>query len=79
MITLALRFKHLSVQILVVADADLVIGSVLIPGKSAPKLMKKEYLKNMHPSSVIVDVARLLMLHTTIIQYMKLMELYITV
>lgn len=40
-----------------VADADLVIGAVLIPGKAAPKLMKKEYLKNMKPGSVIVDVA----------------------
>ena len=40
-----------------VADADLVIGSVLIPGKAAPKLMKKAYLKNMKKGSVIVDVA----------------------
>ena len=40
-----------------VAEADLVIGCVLIPGKAAPKLMKKEYLKNMKPGSVIVDVA----------------------
>lgn len=40
-----------------VAGADLVIGAVLIPGKSAPKLMKREYLKNMKPGSVIVDVA----------------------
>ena len=40
-----------------VANADLVIGSVLIPGKKAPKLMKKEYLKKMKPGSVIVDVA----------------------
>lgn len=40
-----------------VAQADLVIGSVLIPGKAAPKLMKREYLKNMKPGSVIVDVA----------------------
>ena len=39
------------------AEADLVVGAVLIPGKSAPKLMKKEYLKNMKPGSVIVDVA----------------------
>lgn len=38
-------------------DADLVIGSVLIPGKSAPKLIKKEYLKLMRPGSLIVDVA----------------------
>lgn len=40
-----------------VVNADLVIGSVLIPGKAAPKLMKKTYLKNMRPGSVIVDVA----------------------
>ena len=39
------------------ADADLVIGAVLIPGKSAPKLIKREYLKSMLPGSVIVDVA----------------------
>lgn len=40
-----------------VADADLVVGCVLIPGKAAPKLMKKAYLKNMKKGSVIVDVA----------------------
>ena len=40
-----------------VADADLVIGSILIPGKAAPKIMKRAYLKNMRPGSVIVDVA----------------------
>lgn len=40
-----------------VSKADLVIGSVLIPGKAAPKIMKKAYLKNMKPGSVIVDVA----------------------
>lgn len=40
-----------------VAGADLLIGSVLIPGKAAPKLMKRAYLKNMKPGSVIVDVA----------------------
>lgn len=38
-------------------DADLVIGSVLIPGLAAPKLVKKKYLKEMKPGSVIVDVA----------------------
>ncbi|MCD8519697.1 MAG: alanine dehydrogenase [Erysipelotrichaceae bacterium] len=37
--------------------ADLVIGAVLIPGASAPKLVKKDMLKNMRPGSVIVDVA----------------------
>lgn len=40
-----------------VAQADLVIGSVLIPGKAAPKIMKKSYLKEMREGSVIVDVA----------------------
>ena len=39
------------------SKADLVIGSVLIPGKKAPKIIKRAYLKNMRPGSVIVDVA----------------------
>lgn len=38
-------------------DADLVIGSVLIPGASAPKLFKKKYLSEMKNGSVFVDVA----------------------
>ena len=40
-----------------VKDADLVVGSVLIPGKAAPKIFKKKYLKTMKPGSVFVDVA----------------------
>jgi len=40
-----------------VTNADLVIGAVLVPGAAAPKLIKREYLKNMRPGSVIVDVA----------------------
>jgi len=40
-----------------IVDADLVIGAVLIPGASTPKLLKKEYLKTMKKGSVIVDVA----------------------
>lgn len=40
-----------------VKEADLVIGSVLIPGKAAPKIFKKKYLKEMKPGSVFVDVA----------------------
>lgn len=40
-----------------VSKADLVIGAVLIPGSAAPKLIKRTYLKNMKPGSVIVDVA----------------------
>ncbi len=38
-------------------EADLVIGSVLIPGASAPKLVTKEHIKKMKPGAVVVDVA----------------------
>lgn len=38
-------------------DADLVIGSVLIPGEKAPKLVTKEMVRNMKPGSVLVDIA----------------------
>ncbi|QEF97259.1 Alanine dehydrogenase [Stieleria maiorica] len=37
--------------------ADLVIGSVLIPGAKAPQLVRKEDLKLMKPGSVVIDVA----------------------
>jgi alanine dehydrogenase len=37
--------------------ADLVIGTVLIPGAKAPKLITKQALKMMKRGSVIVDVA----------------------
>lgn len=40
-----------------VADADLVIGAVLLPGKLAPKLIRRAELRRMRPGSVIVDVA----------------------
>ena len=40
-----------------IAEADLVIGGVLIPGASAPKLITREHVKTMKPGSVIVDVA----------------------
>lgn len=40
-----------------VADADLVIGAVLVPGRSTPKLVTKELLKEMQPGSVVVDVS----------------------
>ena len=41
----------------VLRDADLVIGSVLIPGGSTPKLFKKKYLPEMKNGAVFVDVA----------------------
>ena len=37
-----------------VSKADLVIGAVLIPGKAAPKVLKKEYLKKMRPGSCLL-------------------------
>ena len=37
--------------------ADLVIGSVLIPGAKAPKLVTRDMLKEMDPGTVMVDVA----------------------
>ena len=40
-----------------IATADLVIGGVLIPGATAPRLIRKEDLKIMRPGAVIVDVA----------------------
>src|SRR5699024_10985766 len=40
-----------------VAQADVVIGSVLIPGRRAPKLVTDEMVATMKPGSVLVDVA----------------------
>jgi alanine dehydrogenase len=40
-----------------VRRADLLIGTVLIPGAAAPKLVTRDMLKTMKPGSVIVDVA----------------------
>lgn len=37
--------------------ADLVVGSVLIPGGKTPKLIQRHHLKMMQPGTVIVDVA----------------------
>ncbi|MEW5891514.1 MAG: alanine dehydrogenase, partial [Pseudomonadota bacterium] len=38
-------------------SADLVVGGVLIPGASAPKLITHDLVRRMKPGSVIVDVA----------------------
>jgi alanine dehydrogenase len=40
-----------------VAEADLVIGAVLVPGAAAPKLVNRELLARMRRGSVVVDVA----------------------
>jgi alanine dehydrogenase len=40
-----------------VTGADLVVGGVLIPGASAPKLVSAALVRQMKPGSVVVDVA----------------------
>ncbi|MGR3310820.1 MAG: alanine dehydrogenase [Candidatus Brocadiales bacterium] len=40
-----------------IAEADLLIGAVLIEGARAPVLVKREMLKTMKPGSVLIDVA----------------------
>ena len=40
-----------------VRESDLVIGSVLIPGAKAPKLVSNELVSQMKPGSVLVDIA----------------------
>lgn len=40
-----------------VLDADLVVGAVLIPGASAPKLVSKDMVKQMDKGTVLVDIA----------------------
>jgi alanine dehydrogenase len=40
-----------------VAQADLVIGAVLIPGAAAPKLIRRAQLSELKPGAVLVDVA----------------------
>ncbi len=39
------------------AQADLVIGAVLVPGAAAPRLVTREHLRAMQPGAVVVDVA----------------------
>lgn len=40
-----------------VVDADCVIGAVLVPGRAAPRLVKRELLSRMRPGSALIDVA----------------------
>jgi alanine dehydrogenase len=41
----------------VLREADIVIGAVLLPGESTPKLIRRDHLKLMKPGAVLVDVA----------------------
>ena len=40
-----------------IAEADLVIGAVLLPGAAAPKVVTAAMIKRMRPGSVVVDIA----------------------
>jgi alanine dehydrogenase len=51
------RFSNKANLAQCVAEADLVIGAVLIPGAAAPKLVSREMLATMKPGAVLVDVA----------------------
>jgi len=53
-ITLASNIDNIEVS---VADADLVIGAILIPGARAPHLVTRDMIAKMRKGSVIVDVA----------------------
>ncbi len=54
-ITLAMS-NRLEIE-LATADADLIIGAVLIPGARAPKLITRDMLGGLKPGAVLVDVA----------------------
>lgn len=54
LITLASNRRNIAEA---VENADLVVGSVLIPGAKAPKLVSEQMVSTMRPGSVIVDVA----------------------
>ncbi len=51
------RFSNRANLAEAVAEADLVIGAVLIPGAAAPKLVTRDMLATMKPGAVLVDVA----------------------
>ena len=51
------RYSSRAILEEVCRDADIVIGAVLIPGASAPKLISRAFLSEMKPGSVLVDVA----------------------
>lgn len=40
-----------------VTESDLVIGAVLVPGRSSPKIITRDLVQKMNPGSVLVDVA----------------------
>ena len=51
------RYSSAQVLAQAVAEADMVVGAVLVPGASAPRLVSRDMLSTMKPGSVLVDVA----------------------
>ena len=40
-----------------IAESDVLVGAVLVPGTKAPKLVSREMIASMRPGSVVVDIA----------------------
>lgn len=55
--SIATRYSNNAVLAEAITRADMVIGAVLVPGASAPKLVSKSQLATMKPGAVLVDVA----------------------
>ncbi len=55
--TVRTQFSTLDAIERAVRDADLLIGAVLLPGASAPKLVSEAMIRSMRPGSVAVDIA----------------------
>ncbi|MEM7752665.1 MAG: alanine dehydrogenase [Pseudomonadota bacterium] len=51
------RYSSAAATAELIADADMVVGAVLIPGAAAPKLVTRADLSTMKPGAAIVDVA----------------------
>jgi len=54
-----LRTLHLTAEAIEtsVAEADLVIGAILVPGATTPRMLRREQLAELRPGSVLVDVS----------------------
>jgi len=55
--SIATRYSNNTVLADAITQADMVIGAVLVPGASAPKLVSKAQLATMQRGAVMVDVA----------------------
>jgi len=53
------RTLHLTVEALEtsVAEADLIVGAILVPGATTPRMLRREQLAELRPGSVLVDVS----------------------